>query len=167
LIVNGEDWWIDGLVQLQGRITTDERNAFREPGIRAFAWSRNGLPVQRTVLRASWLQGTVWATNPGEPTGFLIWHYVDGSTEKVPLTYGQTTARFWGDLDQVKRETDFPEPVWQHHEPAQLVGKERWLRLYEQSWDNLRPGVLVTSLDFVSNKNSPAAPFIVAINTFP
>jgi hypothetical protein len=70
-------------------------------------------------------------------------------------------------VDQISKEQSFPEPVWRHHESAEEAGKERWLRLYKQSWENPHPELTVTSLDFVSNHESPAAPFIVAINVYP
>jgi hypothetical protein len=162
-----KEWWIDGLVQLQGRILTQKKNVYREPGLLAFVWERTALPVNRKFAKATWLQGTIWAAPTNDTAGWLVWHYSNGSTERAPITYGQTTARFWGDLQQITREQNFPEPVWKHHETAQEVGIERWLRLYEQSWDNPHPELTVTTLDFVSNRDSPAAPFIVAINVYP
>jgi hypothetical protein len=162
--VAGLVWWIDGLVQLQGRISTDPMNQYKEPGAPAFVWERTGLAVNRRFRRASWLQGTVWATTQGETAGWLQWHYADGAVERVPLIYGRTTARFWGDAEQVDGERGFPASVWTSHQSAKEVGKERWLRLYQQSWDNPRPDVPVTTVDFISNRNSPAAPFLIAVN---
>jgi len=132
-----------------------------------FVWERTGLPVARKFRKASWLQGTVWTAPVNDIAGLLIWHYADGAPERVPIVYGQTTARFWGDLQQRKEESNFPEPVWNHHEAQQTLIKERWLRLYQQTWDNPHPDITVSSLDFVSNSNSPAAPFIVAIDLLP
>ncbi len=160
----GTTWWLNGLVQLQGRIG---KNAYREPGRIAFVWERRGLAVARKFTYATWLQGTVWVAAPGQAAGWLVWHYADGKVERVPIVYGQTTARFWGDTNQINREINFPKPVWEHHETAVAVGKERWLRLYQQTWTNPHPNVLVTSLDFLSNTNSPAAPFLIAVNVTP
>ncbi|HEY0549682.1 MAG TPA: hypothetical protein VGF13_08775 [Verrucomicrobiae bacterium] len=157
-------WWIDGLVQLQGRVGSE---FYREPGMLAFVWERTGLPIGKSIRRASWLQGTVWSAVSGDIAGWLIWHYQDSTSERVPITYGRTTARFWGDGQQIEGEKDFPESVWNYHETAEAVGKERWLRLYQQTWINPRPAVPVTALDFVSNSNCPAAPFLIALNVFP
>jgi hypothetical protein len=145
----------------------DARNVYREPGMLAFVWERTHLPVARKFRKACWLQGTIWTAPDNDAAGWLIWHYGNGASERVPITYGKTTARFWGDLDQIATEKNFPEPVWKHHETAEEVGKERWLRLYEQSWDNPHPDLEVATVDFVSNRESPAAPFIVAINVYP
>lgn len=163
----GTKWWLDGVVQLQGRINPEERTMYQEPCILAFVRAREGLPIGRTFHKASWIQGTLWSAPAGATTGWLVWYYTDGGVERVPLIYGKTTARFWGDLDQVESEKGFPEPMWRHHQTAADVGKERWLRLYQQDWINPRPNVQVTSVDFVSNTNSPAAPFLIAVNLSP
>jgi len=164
-----EEWWLDGLVQLQGRVRPNlvDEDYLREPGALAFVWQRTGLPVGKVFREASWLQGTVWTNHLGDTAGWLIWHYSDSSEEKVPLVYGKTTARFWADLNQQKEEQDFPEPIWSERQTVEAVGKERVVRLYQQTWVNPRPDVPVTSLDFVSNSNSPAAPFLIAINLKP
>ncbi len=165
--VGGTKWWLDGLVQLQGKILTGETNRYRGPGLLSFLWERRGLPVGRTFHKALWLQGTVWTAPPGQAAGWLVWRYSDGGIERVPVTYGKTTARFWADQEQARSEKDFAQPVWQHHQTAAEVGKERWLRLYQQTWTNPRPNTPVASLDFVTNPNSPAAPFLIAVNLLP
>jgi hypothetical protein len=167
LNLNGEDWWINGLVQLQGRTMRNNENMYTAQRMEAFVWNKTGARVARPVRRAAWLQGTVWAAKPGETSGWLVWHYIDGSEERVPIIYGGTTARFWGDQAQIGPEKDFPEPVWRHHEDKATVGKDRWLRIYRQEWANPRPDVTVASLDFVSNPECRAAPFLIAVNVFP
>jgi len=162
----GSSWWIDGLVQLQGRFR-ETASPFLEFRMRGFASERTGAVVERKVQQASWLQGTVWRTRAGDTAGWLVWHYADSTVERVPIVYGQSTARFWGDAKQISTETNFPRAVWDHHETAKAVGKERWLRLYQQTWTNPHPNVLVKSLDFISNSNSPAAPFLIAVNVTP
>lgn len=164
--VGARSWWIDGLVQLQGMIVSGDYS-YVAPTRQTFVWERTNLTVARLFREASWLQGTVWTAEAGESAGWLLWHYSDGSTERVPLVYGKTTARFWGDLKQIEGEKGFPEPVWKHHETAEAVGKERWLRLYQQTWINPRPDVMVVSLDFVSNRDCPASPFLIAVNVTP
>jgi hypothetical protein len=160
-------WWLNGLVQLQGRVMTSQANVYREPGLLGFVWERTGLHVGRSFREATWLQGTVWTAPDGEDVGWLVWHYADGAVAKVPLTYGKTTARFWGDAAQIARESTYPEPAWKLHESAESAGRERWVRLYRQSWTNPRPDVPVAFVDFVSNRESPGAPFLVALNLLP
>lgn len=165
--VDGADWWLDGLVQLQGRVKQKNETMYDAPGLIGFVWKKTGLPVERKFSRASWLQGTVWTAEPGETAGWLVWHYSDGSQEKIPIVYGQSTARFWAEPSQVAAEKNFPEPVWRFHQDKESVGVERWLRLYRQDWSNPRPDVTVASLDFVSNPACRAAPFLIAVDVFP
>jgi hypothetical protein len=163
----GQDWWIDGLVQLQGRIKTQGETMFNAASMEAFVWKKTGVLVGRSFRQAAWLQGTVWTAPPGETAGWLVWHYSDGNTERVPIIYGRNTARFWGEQPQIDGEVDFPQPVWRHHEDKEAVGKERWLRIYRQEWINPRPEIAVASLDFVSNPDCRAAPFLIAVNVVP
>jgi hypothetical protein len=167
LKLNDEQWWIDGLVQLQGRIKRGNENIFNAPGMEAFVWKKTGTTVGRPFREAAWLQGTVWTAKPGETAGWLVWHYADGSSEHVPIVYGRNTARFWGEPKQLQGEKDFVEPVWRHHETKEEAGRERWLRLYRQEWVNPRPDALVATLDFVSNPECRASPFLIAVNVFP
>jgi hypothetical protein len=165
--LGGTQWWLNGLVQLQGRVIQKGQDFFNGPRMIAFAWQKTGLKIDRACSGASWLQGTVWRSILGRPAGWLVWHYADFSTERVPIVYGKDTARFWADADQMKDENGFPEPVWKHHETQAEVGKDRWLRLYRQDWTNPRPNEAVVSLDFVSNTNSKASPFLVSLNLKP
>jgi hypothetical protein len=113
------------------------------------------------------LQGTVWPARRGEIAGWLVWNYEDGRSEKVPIVYGEETARFWGSAAQIRDEKDFLIPVWDSHESEQDVGEERWLRIYRQSWQNPLPEVKVATLDFISNRDCSASPFLLAINIQP
>jgi hypothetical protein len=167
LKLNGEEWWIDGLVQLQGRLKRNRETVFDAGGVKAFVWRKTGVSVGRTFHKASWLQGTVWTAPSGETNGWLVWHYADGSTNAVPLVYGRNIARFWGRPSQIKGEKDFTDPVWRHYEDEKSALKERWVRLYRQEWSNPRPQDAVASLDFVSNPESRAAPFLIAVNVYP
>jgi len=167
LKLNDEEWWINGLVQLQGRIKGNNETRYSAPSLEAFVWKKTGVNIGRSFRHAAWLQGTVWTANVGETTGWLVWHYADESTNRVPIIYGRNTARFWGEPPQIESEPDFPQPVWRQHEDKESVGKERWLRIYRQEWSNPRPDVVVASLDFVSNPECRASPFLIAVNVLP
>jgi hypothetical protein len=164
LEVDGIKWWLDGLVQLQGKTGTNGSPKYVQFSMRQFPWERKNLPVGRTFREATWLQGTVWTASVGEVAGWLNWHYADGTTEQVPIVYGKNTARFWGNPEQLEAEPGFPDPVWKHHETAESAGKEQWLRLYRQTWTNPRPAETVTSVDFITNRECRAAPFLIAVD---
>jgi hypothetical protein len=157
-------WWLNGLVQLQGKVG---RNPYRAAGMEAFVWKKTGAAVNQHIEGATWLQGTVWTAPVGENVGWLVWHYVDGGQEHTPIIYGKTTARFWAQPAQIEQEKGFLQPAWRHHEDESTERKERWLRLYQQEWRNPRPDVGVTTVDFISNEQSPAEPFLIAANIVP
>ena len=167
LDLDGTHWWINGLVQLQGRVIKEGQSPFTGPGRIAFVWQKTGLKIDRTIRGASWLQGTLWRSSLGYTVGWLVWHYADASVERVPIVYGIDTARFWADDAQLNEENGFAAPVWKHHETQAEVGKDRWLRLYRQDWTNPRPTERVVSLDFMSNTNSQGSPFLVSLNVRP
>jgi hypothetical protein len=164
--LDGVDWWLDGLVQLDGRIKQRGETKYDASELHGFVWQKTGLTVGRVFARATWLQGTVWTANAGETVGWLVWHYADGDTQKVAIVYGQNTARFWAEPSQMEGEKNFLEPVWRFHQHKEAVGRERWLRIYRQEWINPRPNIEVTSLDFISNPACRAAPFLIAADTF-
>lgn len=163
LTIQDEPWWIDGLVQLQGRISRERSDAYRAPTRQTSVWEKTGVKVDAFVRTAMWLQGTVWEAPSGAIAGWLVWNYADGTSERVPITYGLTTARFWGDNAQLRAEVNYPQPIWQHREMVGEDNRERWLRLYKQTWVNPQPMLKVSTLDFVSNRECPAAPFLVSI----
>jgi hypothetical protein len=165
--IDGEDWWLNGLTQLQGRLKREGESYTNAPGMLAFAWQKTNAPVNRAFSTAAWLQGTIWTAPIEDRTGWLVWHYDNGQSERVPIVYGKTTGRFWAEPEQIKTEENFPKPIWKIYQSAKQAGKERWLRIYRQSWSNPRPEVAVKSVDFLSNSNSPASPFIIAINVYP
>jgi len=166
--LDGTDWWVDGLVQLQGRLRIDgKESAFQASDRISFPWEKLGAPVGRKFKRASWLQGTVYAAKAGETAGWLLWHYSDGGTERVPIEYARDTARFWTYANRVEGGAGFVQPVWRFLESSEDVMVERWLRLYRQDWVNPRPDSEVKSLDFVSNRECRAAPFLIALNLIP
>ena len=167
LRLGDEQWWIDGLVQLQGRISRDPRDSYSAPGMLTCLWKKTGAQVARAFTRAVWLQGTIWTAAAGQTVGWLVWHYTDGVDERVPIRYGRNTARFWAEPPEIEDEKDFVQPVWRHYETKEAVGKDRWLRVYRQEWLSPRPQAEVASLDFVSNPDSPAAPFLIAVNVLP
>lgn len=164
----GESWWLNGLVQLQGRLIRSENGEtpFTGPALIAFEWEKKGAPIRRKVHHATWLQGTVWTAPERQCVGWLAWHYADGQTEQVPIVYGTNVARFWGDARQIQMEQGFPRPVWEWLEKVEVAGIERWLRIYRQQWINPRPEAEVAWLDFISNQKCPAAPFLIALNLY-
>lgn len=162
----GESWWIDGLVQLQGRRNDGLRSPNQEPHAFDFAWSKTRLPVARTFSRASWLQGTLFADLPGTVVGWLDWHYQDGTSARVEIHYETDTGVFWNEGGFANDTGGTTNPAWELPSDARS-GLNRRLRLFRQEWINPHPSKTVVSLDFHSSKKSKAAPFILAVNLHP
>ena len=167
ITLGSNHWWLNGLVQLQGQISSSPADRYRAPGMEAFVSKKTGAQVNQQIEGAAWLQGTVWTATEGDNVGSLVWHYSDGGEETVPIIYGRTTARFWAQPAQIEQEKGFLQPVWSHYEDENKERRERWLRIYQQEWRNPRPDLLVTTVDFVSNQQCPAAPFLVAATVIP
>ena len=169
--IAGTSWWLNGLVQVQSQFSNSPGlNRYHEPTSQDHPPARLNLPLDRCFRSAQWLQGTLWVGSPGDPVGFLIWHYQDGTMERVPIRYGADTARFWCDDEQRRDEQlvrDFVAPVWTGHQSREQVGVDRELRLYQQNWVNPHPDVRVTALDFLAATNSSAAPFLVSMKVTP
>lgn len=169
--VGGSRWWINGLVQLQGKIFNDSpEDKYHKPNFHDFPWERRGLRVERRFRRASWLQATLWVGDFGAVAGWLVWHFEDGLSETVPIVYGIDTGRFWADDQQRQQEIDtahFATPIWLVRQTAEESVRPRDVRLYEQTWTNPRPLVQVQTVDFISNTNSAASPLLVSIRVGP
>src|SRR6185295_4903286 len=97
----------------------------------------------------------------GTLIGQYIVHYSDGSTEGIPIIYGEA-VRDWWYLDG-EREPTRGQVVWKgDNEYATSIGAH--LRLYVTSWVNPKPDTTVTKIDYTSRKNeAPAAPFCISI----
>lgn len=163
--VDGSEWWINGLAQFRGKFD-ESADKYHQSTSPDFLDQRRRLPIHQRFSRATWLQGTLWAADFGERVGQLVWHFANGQTKSAPIHYGQETARFWGDDEQIRNEKLFPDfvpPAWKCEQRVADVLRRRELRLYRQTWNNPHPEWEVTSLDFVSNTNCPAAPFLIAI----
>ena len=89
-------------------------------------------------------------------------HYADGETRPLDLVYGRDVRDWWYDPAKADAETtDRAKVVWTGLNPvANDYGRR--LRLYLNTRENPRPGVKITSSDFVSAM-SESAPFLIAI----
>lgn len=88
-------------------------------------------------------------------------HYEDGSTESIPIAYGQDVRDWW---------------TWE--KPAEVTrGKIAWtgknsfsrqqnqsIHLYLTTWSNPHPEKKVSSLDYICTGTSAASPFCIAIS---
>jgi beta-galactosidase len=128
-----------------------------------------GIAVDRKLIRLHFLHATGYGgAGPDEPThvkddtviGHYIVHYDDKTMAKVPIVYGKD-VRDWWDHDKSK-ETPRSRLAWEGSNEYAKKFKVRIL-LYRTPWDNPHPGKRVTTIDYISSNDTPAAPFCVAI----
>jgi Tol biopolymer transport system component/regulation of enolase protein 1 (concanavalin A-like superfamily) len=100
-------------------------------------------------------------------------HYADGSTATIPIVYGEDVRDWWyweKSKDKSLTGTVFTVPVGVKRGKVAWTGKNADagqydvpLRLYLTNWDNPKPNVRVTTIDYVSVGQTAAGPFCVAI----
>jgi WD40 repeat protein len=106
------------------------------------------------------LQATICEVEKEVRVGSYVLHYADGQTEELPLVYGKD-LRDWWTLAGEPKETPNATVVWTGNTPAAAANGQT-IRLWKRTYENPRPDVEITHLDFVSAMAFPA-PFVVAI----
>jgi len=156
--LGGESYWVDGIIQLQGKATIDGPydKMYR---FEMFPWSTPPIPIGRTIQAASVLLGCVWEANDGSETGSLVWHYADGAEKRTPFIYGENLLRFWKTSNDARRN---PPPVY-----LSTKSRHGQSRIYSVRCENPMPSQSITSLSIESQRESPAAPFILGITVQP
>jgi hypothetical protein len=100
----------------------------------------------------------------------LIVHYADGSQVRIPIVAGTHLQNWWGPIYQTAAGPEARLPSAPASELA-WTGGNPWLkqeqpefslRLYKSTFDNPRPELEITGLDYLSAL-SDAAPFIVGL----
>jgi hypothetical protein len=125
----------------------------------------DGIPVQQEATRLHLLLGTVsegTVLSGGTVIGRLELHYADGETRSLDLVYGRDVLNWWYEPAKADTETtDRARVVWTGTNPvANEFGHQLWL--YLNTRDNPRPGVKLTTFDFVSAM-SESGPFLIAV----
>jgi WD40 repeat protein len=135
----------------------------------SFPWSQEARRLH-LLLGSTGVDIGDWTTVPktyrreveGTVIGRLVLHYADGETRSLDLVYGRDVRDWWYDPAKVDAEpTDRAKVVWTGTNPvASLYGRR--LRLYLNTRENPRPGVKITTFDFVSTMTT-SAPFLIAV----
>jgi hypothetical protein len=121
-----------------------------------------GITIEQEATRLQLLLGTIQPEADGTVIGSLVLHYADGETRSLDLVYGRDVREWWYDPAKGDTEaTDRARVVWTGENPVVHERGQR-LRLYLNSRENPRPGVGITTLDFVSAMTH-SAPFLIAV----
>jgi enterochelin esterase family protein len=119
-----------------------------------------GIKVGRTVTRLHVLHGTGWSTDDDAVIGGYVVTFEDGSSVTIPIRYGKDVVDWW--YDDSSPEPSAAKVAWKgEYKKAQDANKR--VRLYLMKWDNPTPAKKVKTIDFTNKKDSPCAPFCVAI----
>jgi hypothetical protein len=130
-----------------------------------------GIEVKLKLAKLHFLHGTGFGGygKEGDPLfvaddtliGEYLVHYDDKTTEKVPIVYGKD-VRDWWNWDESKPVTR-GKVAWEGtNDNAKKYNVK--LRLFLTTWENPHPDKTVAKIDYRSTKESPAAPFCVAIS---
>ena len=105
--------------------------------------------------------GDDWYVKDGTLIGQYVVHYEDGSSEGVPVIYGEDVRDWW--CVDGEAETSRAKVAWRgENNAASQFGAH--IRLYASTWTNPRPDKRVLRIDYVSRKDeTPAAPFCLAL----
>lgn len=125
-----------------------------------------GIEIGTTCTHIHLLQATGWGSpgvNEGKRLGHYAVHYADGSTDEIPINYGED-VRDWWKWDQF-RSASRARVGWTgiNEASADFRGRSVSLRLFVRTWVNPKPDVEISSLDFVTLNETISAPFCIAM----
>jgi len=112
-----------------------------------------GIPVRQKVRVLHMLQGAISAHTNGTQIGRYVLHYADGEQRELPLVVGED-VRDWS--------FNPGQPAANAAAAWTGPGGTGGLRLDHRAYENPRPDVEITTLDFIS-AGTQATPFVVAI----
>ncbi len=140
----GVRFWLDGLVQLQGKSSAEQGKKYREKVVLP-------LPKPTNFTTLHLLGGTAWADDAGTKFAEVVWRYADGTFRRTPVNYGVHTRDWWG------RHYEDPATVADPHSKCVWKGVHpdtsrwgRYPRFYLTSIRNPDTNKVVRSLEFVS-----------------
>lgn len=102
-----------------------------------------------------------WYVAKGTQIGEYVVTYDDGSTEGIPIVYGED-VRDWF-FHEGEAGVDRGKVAWTGDNPWANQNKCR-IRLYSLEWKNPQPKKVIKSIDFIGRKSETvSAPFCLAI----
>lgn len=142
----------DGMLQLNSKLLKEQKAHIIED-----------IKVGQTFAKVHILQGTCYGNKDvedGTVIGEYKLHYDDGSTETIPIVYGQDVRDFW--LAEAAQGVTRGKVAWTGDNEVAKKFNCR-IRLYLTTWDNPNPQKSVTRIDYNKLNGTQAAPFCVAI----
>ena len=112
--------------------------------------------VAQLARKLHFLQACSFSTSAGTRIGTYYLHYRDGQQAELPIVYGEDLRDFARGVDAGKPSPNNAREVFPRE------GEKSVTRLYLRTYENPRPDVEITTIDFESAMQSPV-PFLVAI----
>ena len=162
-IYAGVPFDVEGSIQLMGEGMT--RYA------KTYPTNVNDIQINRACKKLHLLHGSNWTYLDafGKTVAKLVLHYADGSTNETNMVAGDQVFDWWYPLFKTSlnprnfRPAPGTERAWTGSNPfIRRVWPGESLILYKSTFDNPRPGVAITSMDYVSTMTL-TAPFLVAL----
>jgi hypothetical protein len=170
-LLRGVPFLIEGVVvvgpgQTEGRLTQGPVKTPR---------SVLGIPVEHRAERLYFLHATHFGTGDGLKIGSYRIHYVDGTTETLPLRDGGEIAEWW--TPPVRQATEAPG-AWRGESAAARrfgritgyegsTGRPLGIQLFLFTWENPHPEREIQSFDLITGSQASAGgarcPFLVAV----
>src|SRR5439155_4195116 len=150
-LLHGVRFDVRGLVQLTSQ------SAFSYRG-RSYPNRVSGMQLHVKCHYLHFLQAAGWRVPAGLEVGRYLIHYQNGQQLILPVVYGEDVRDWWAvAADPPKRAT----VAWQA-----TNGTGHTVGLCHRVWENPKPEVEITHIDFVSSMTL-CAPFLVAITAEP
>jgi hypothetical protein len=123
--------------------------------------SVQGIRIERRGAALHFLHATSWGVQKGVLVGEYVIHRADGSAETAALVFGENVADWYASPKSRSIDGKTTRIAWKGECPtSRSYGQE--LRLYDFVWENSKPDVAITTIDF-SSALTKAAPFLLAI----
>jgi hypothetical protein len=119
-----------------------------------FPKSITGIEVNTRFSTIHFLHGCAHGAEDGSKAGSYVVKYEDGEVEQIDLAYSREISAWYDQSTALTYGFAWREKI----RGGALIG------VSELSWDNPRPKVKVTSIDFVAH-HPEASPFLVAMTT--
>ncbi len=120
-----------------------------------------GIRIDQKCRRLHFLHAAGAKVEDGTDVISYELHYADHDTKRITFVYGHQ-LRSWWTAPEEPLEADESIPVWLGSNPREQGDAARCARIFKSTWENQRPEVAVTSVDFIS-RHPDAGPFLVAI----
>jgi uncharacterized GH25 family protein len=170
-IYGGIEFWLQGVIQLQGLATQDQHQNFRTSIVVPLDetnYTDGAMTIRergKNIACLYLLGGTRFRAQSGEKIADILWHYDDGTVASSEIDYCVQVRDFWRSPyeDPARLPNELTKVAWQGPNPA---NKAVSLRLYRLALVNPHPEKTIHSLEFASAMKRPTL-FVAALTLDP